>query len=59
MANPGKQWACKFCGYVYDEAVGDPDNDIPPDTRWEDLPEAWCCPMCSAEKDGFEPVSVN
>ena len=49
-------YACLFCGYSYDEAAGDPDNGIPPGTRWEDLPDDWCCPMCSAEKDGFEKV---
>jgi len=34
----------------------DPDNGIAPGTRWEDIPEDWCCPHCSAEKDGFEAV---
>lgn len=47
------QWACMYCGYVYDEALGDPDNGIPPGTRMEDLPEDWCCPMCSADKADF------
>ena len=47
-------YACLYCGYTYDEAAGDPDNGIAPGTKWEDLPEDWCCPMCSAEKDQFE-----
>jgi len=52
----GDQWACMFCGYVYDEAVGDPDNGIPPGTPMEDLPEDWCCPMCSADKADFTKI---
>ena len=48
------EYACLYCGYIYDEAAGDPENGIPPGTRWEDIPEDWSCPMCSADKDGFE-----
>ena len=33
-----KKYACP-CGYVYDEALGDPENGIPAGTKWEDLPE--------------------
>ena len=54
MATDSTKWACMFCGYVYDEAVGCPESGIPPGTCWENLPEDWCCPMCSAEKDDFE-----
>ncbi len=54
--NQAKQWACMYCGYIYDENKGDPDNGIEPGTPWEDIPEDWCCPMCSADKDDFEPV---
>ena len=27
------------CGYVYDPAVGDPDNGVAPGTPWEKVPE--------------------
>ena len=27
-----KQYECDLCGYVYDEAAGDPDNGIAPGT---------------------------
>lgn len=50
------QWACLYCGYVYDEAAGDPDNGIPPGTAFADLPDDWCCPSCTAEKSDFEAV---
>lgn len=36
-----KKYECP-CGYVYDPAVGDPDNGIAPGTAWEDVPEDWC-----------------
>lgn len=49
-----KQYECVLCGYVYDEAVGDPDNGIAPGTKWEDVPADWVCPLCSAGKDQFE-----
>jgi rubredoxin len=49
------KWTCMYCGYVYDPAVGDPDEGIAPDTSWENLPDDWCCPNCGTEKDTFEP----
>ena len=47
------------CGYVYDPAVGDPDNGIAPGTAWEDLPEDWVCPVCGLSKDAFTAVSYT
>ena len=41
------------CGYVYDEALGDPDNGIEPGTKFEDLPDDFECPMCSVGKEEF------
>ena len=41
-----EKYVCDVCGYVYDEAAGDPDNGIAPGTRWEDLPEDFVCPLC-------------
>ena len=48
-----KQYECDLCGYIYDEAAGDPDNGIAPGTKWEDLPADWVCPLCGAGKDEF------
>ena len=53
--NNMKKYACTVCGYVYDEAEGDPDNGVEPGTKWEDVPEDWVCPVCGAGKDEFEP----
>lgn len=50
------KWACVVCGYVYDEAEGDVDNNIEPGTLFEELPEDFVCPLCGVGKDEFEEV---
>ncbi len=47
------KYECDACGWVYDEAVGDPDNGIEPGTKFEDLPDDFECPLCSVGKDMF------
>jgi rubredoxin len=49
-----EKYICLVCGYVYDEAEGDPDNDIAPGTKWDELPADWVCPECGASKEEFE-----
>lgn len=51
-----KKYRCKVCGWIYDEAKGDPDNGIAPETRFEDLPAEFICPLCGAPKEEFEVV---
>ena len=51
-----KKYKCLMCGYVYDPAVGDPDNSVEPGTAFDDLPDDWVCPDCGAGKDEFEPI---
>jgi rubredoxin len=51
-----KKYECTACGYIYDEALGDPDGGIAPGTKFEDIPEDWVCPVCGVGKDGFEEV---
>lgn len=46
-------YICNACGYVYDEVKGDPDNNVKPGTKWEDVPEDWVCPLCGVGKDDF------
>ena len=48
-----KKYVCDVCGWIYDEAEGDPDSGIAAGTKWEDLPEDFECPMCGASKDQF------
>ena len=39
-----KQYVCSICGYIYDEEKSG---------KWEDLPNDWKCPVCSAGKEAF------
>ena len=48
-----KKYVCDVCGYIYDEAAGDPDNGIEVGTKWEDVPEDFVCPLCGVGKDQF------
>ncbi len=48
------KYVCIVCGYVYDPAVGDPENNVPAGTPFEKLPEDWLCPECGVGKDQFE-----
>ena len=47
------KYVCDVCGYVYDEATGEPDSGIQPGTKWEDVPEDFVCPVCGVGKDMF------
>ena len=50
------KYQCTVCGYVYDPENGDPSNDIPPGTSFENLPDDWTCPVCGASKEAFTPL---
>lgn len=49
-----QKYVCTVCHYVYNPAVGDPDNGIAAGTAFENLPEDWTCPLCAVGKDMFE-----
>lgn len=49
-----KIYICQVCGYEYNEAEGDIANGIPENTKFEDLPETWVCPICGVDKTNFE-----
>jgi rubredoxin len=51
-----KSWQCTICQYIYDPAVGDIENGIPPGTAFADLPDSWVCPVCGADKSMFEEI---
>ena len=55
---PYRTFICQVCGYVYDEAKGDPDEGFAAGTRWDDIPINWVCPECGARKDEFEMTEV-
>jgi rubredoxin-NAD+ reductase len=51
MSERGYQrYLCQVCGYVYDEAKGDPDGGLAPGTRFDDIPDDWVCPLCGVGK---------
>lgn len=59
------RWICDACGYIYDEAKGDPDSGLPPGTRYQDIPDDWQCPLCGMMKSDLRllpeapPVSAT
>ncbi|MGE5501610.1 MAG: rubredoxin [Ignavibacteriales bacterium] len=55
---PYRAWQCRTCGYIYDEALGDPDEGLAPGTRWEDIPADWVCPACGTPKSDFDMVET-
>ena len=50
------KYVCNICGYVYDEELGDMENDIEAGTKWDELPEDFVCPLCGHDASDFEPV---
>lgn len=57
---PGTRiWQCMLCAFIYDEAKGMPDEGVAPGTPWEDVPQTWCCPDCSASKSDFQMMLVE
>ncbi|MCI6279683.1 MAG: rubredoxin [Porphyromonas sp.] len=51
-----KKYQCPVCKYIYDPEKGDPTQNIPAGTAFEDLPDTWVCPLCKAPKKSFVPV---
>lgn len=49
-----ERYVCSVCGYVYDEEEGIPETGILPETRWEELPHEWVCPLCGASREEFK-----
>ncbi len=54
-----KKYQCYFCGYIYDEALGIPEEGIAAGTRWEDIPADWTCPSCGATKSDFAMMEMS
>ena len=47
------KYVCQICGWVYDEEVGLPEQNIPAGTKFEDLPDTFQCELCGVDKDNF------
>ena len=54
-----KKYICIPCGYIYDPAIGDPDEGVDPGTEFQDLPEDWLCPVCGEETDKFAVIEES
>ena len=54
-----KRYMCIVCGWIYDEAVGAPDEGIPAGTLWDAVPLNWTCPDCGSTKEDFEMVMIE
>jgi len=53
-------YRCPVCDYVYDEAKGDTREGFPAGTRWEEIPDGWCCPDCAVrEKLDFTQMGAD
>ena len=49
---------CGVCWWVYDPALGDEANQIPPGTPFRLLPDTWNCPNCSTDKHKFMVIGA-
>jgi rubredoxin len=54
-----KKYICLLCGFIYDEALGLPEEGIAPGTQWKDIPLTWRCPECGAMKEDFEMIEIQ
>jgi rubredoxin len=63
------RYLCSLCNYIYDEKRGEPHRGIKPGTKFEDLPDDYCCPVCALDitirkgfgkvlKQGFDPLEI-
>jgi rubredoxin len=54
-----RKWQCYFCGFLYDEALGLPEEGIAAGTAWDDVSDDWICPECGAIKSDFYMQEVG
>jgi len=48
------KYICTICGFIYEESLGYPKDNIQPGTLWQDVPSTWQCPLCGASKNEFD-----
>ena len=51
-------YQCQDCFTVYNEAYGDITQNIPQNTRFENLPKNYKCSLCEAPKTSFKKVML-
>ncbi|MCG9728487.1 anaerobic nitric oxide reductase flavorubredoxin [Shewanella sp. Isolate13] len=47
---------CTVCNWVYDPAIGEPNQNVAPGTTWSDVAVDFLCPECGLGKDVFLPT---
>lgn len=47
------KYICDVCGWEYDESIGDPEHDIEPGQKFDELPDDFVCPLCGVGKEMF------
>lgn len=47
------KYVCNVCGWEYHPEEGYLEQDIEPDTPFEQLPDDFVCPVCGVEKEEF------
>ncbi len=50
---------CRHCLTVYDETIGEPENNIPAGVNFELLPDDYSCSLCEAEKEAFVKIEKS
>ncbi len=50
-----QKYVCEACGWVYDPAVGVPEEGIEAGIPFENLPDDFVCPECGVGKEDFAP----
>ena len=49
-------YICVLCGFVYEQAQGEPKSGITAGTCWDDVPDEWRCSECGAPKEDFDEI---
>ena len=47
------KYVCDVCSWIYDEHEGASNHGIAPNTKWEDVPSDFQCPLCGVGKNQF------
>lgn len=47
---------CTVCNWVYDPALGEPNQGVEPNTPWSEVPDYFLCPECHLGKDVFVEI---
>jgi rubredoxin len=50
---------CRHCLTIYDEAIGEPGNNIKAGTLFNELPDDYCCSLCEAPKEELLKTEKN